>query len=93
MPCPCDVHNRPIRVDDDGVAAAATAMAAAVADDVEALVFIVADGGRMPVGFGNLDDVVEASLLIDRSDGVGDGARASDAPGVVNSLIFLHFIY
>lgn len=58
---------------------------------------MVADGGRMPVGLGNLDEAVETSLFIDRSDGVGDGARASAAPDVVDSLIFsslyLDFFY
>lgn len=54
---------------------------------------MTADGGRMPVGFGNRDDAVDTSLFIDRSEGVGDGARAADASGVVNSLIvFFHFI-
>lgn len=45
----------------------------------------------MPVGFGNLDDAVDTSLFIERSDGVGDGARASGAPDVLDSLIVCHF--
>lgn len=52
------------------------------------------DGGRMPVGFGNLDDAVEISLLIDFSDGAGDGALCapSEADSGFVSLIFNHFI-
>lgn len=88
-PCPCAVHNRPIR-DDDGVAAAA---AAAALDATEAPLVIVAVGGLMPVGLGSLDDAVEISLFIDRSDGVGDGARASGAPDGVESLIVLFFFF
>lgn len=80
------MHIRPIR-DEDGVGGAG------VADDVEeAPVFIVAEGGLIPVGFGNRDDAVETSLFIDRSDGVGDGARASAASVAgVNSLIVFFF--
>lgn len=48
----------------------------------------MAVGGFIPDGLGNLDDVVETSLFIERSDGVGDGARASVAPDGVDSLIF-----
>lgn len=88
-PCPCAVHRRPIR-DDDGVAGAAAA--AAALDDAEAPLLIVACGGLMPVGLGNLDDAVDTSLFIDRSDGVGDAARASGAPGVVDSLIVFHLV-
>lgn len=66
--------------------------AAAALDDAEAPPLIVACGGLMPVGLGNLDDAVDTSLFIDRSDGVGDAARASGAPGVVDSLIVFHLI-
>lgn len=68
-PWPCAVHNRPIRVVADGVLDAA-------ADEVDGFLMVaMVDGGRMPVGFGKRDDAVDTSLLIDFSDGLGDGAR------------------
>lgn len=71
--------------EDDGIATAV------VLDNTEAPLFIVADGGLMPVGFGNLDEAVETSLFIERSDGVGDDARASVALGAIDSLILCFF--
>lgn len=69
-PCPCAVHRRPILVE--------TGVEVAVIDEVDGLRMVaVDDGGLMPDGFGNRDDAVEISLLIDFSDGVGDGARTS----------------
>lgn len=85
VPWPCAMHRRPILED----------VAACPGDvlDVLAAVLTDADGGRMPVGFGSLDDAVDTSLLIDLSDGAGDGARA--AAGSVSlgvSLIFKNSI-
>lgn len=79
-PCPCAVHIRPIRVD-DGVAGTAFV-------EVDGF-FIVADGARIPLGFGKRDDADEISLRTDFSDGVGDGARAV-SDGGFDSLIFLN---
>lgn len=71
-PCPWAVHKRPIRVV-DGVVGVAD-----VIDEVDGFRMVaVEDGGRMPVGLGNRDDAVDMSLLIDFSDGAGDGARRS----------------
>lgn len=82
-PWPCAVQMRPIRVD-DGVAGAAF-------DEVDGF-WTVADGGRMPVGFGKRDDAVDIpdiSLLTDFSDGAGDGARGGCASvDAFDSLIF-----
>lgn len=80
--CPCAVHIRPIR---DGTVS--PVVLPAIDDAFE---FIL---GRAPVGFGSLDEVVERSLVTERSDGVGDGARsdaadASDTFGSFVSLIF-----
>lgn len=66
MPWPCCVHKRPMRgVAGDG------------ADDSTEVdgFLMVADGGLIPLAFGIRDDAVDTSLRIDRSDGVGDGAR------------------
>lgn len=52
---------------------------------------IVADGGFIPLGFGNRDDAVEISLVIDRSDGVGDDARC--APFSADAFTSLIFAY
>lgn len=75
-PWPCAVHIRPIRVE-VGV------VDVDVIDEVDGLQTVaVEDGGRMPVGLGKRDDAVDTvdmSLLIDFSDGAGDGARRSAA--------------
>lgn len=71
-PCPWAVHMRPIRVVVAGVGD--------VIDEVDGLRTVAVDeGGRMPVGLGKRDDAVDMSLLIDFSDGAGDGARRSAA--------------
>lgn len=67
-PWPCAVHKRPILVE--------TGVEVDAIDEVDGFL-IIADGGFMPVGFGNRDDAVDTSLLIDFSDGVGDGARSA----------------
>lgn len=74
-PCPWAVHIRPIRVV-VGVAGAADDVD--VIDEVDGF-RMVEDGGRMPVGFGKRDDAADMSLLMDFSDGAGDGARCSTA--------------
>lgn len=89
---------RPIRVE-DGVVGAADDVD--VIDEVDGFrMAAVDDGGRMPVGLGSRDDAVDMSLLIDFSDGAGDGARRSaaaappsdgDCSGFV-SLILMAFL-
>lgn len=83
------MHNRPIRV-------VVGVVDVDVVDEVDDFRMVADndDGGRMPVGFGNLDDAVEISLLIDLSDGAGDGALCapSEADSAFVSLIFDHFI-
>lgn len=57
-------------------------------DEVDGFL-MVADGGLMPLAFGIRDDAVDASLRVDRSDGVGDGARfAPFSPLAFAWLIF-----
>lgn len=64
-PWPCAVHIRPMRV--------VTGVAGAALTEVDGFLMI-AVGGLMPVGFGKRDDAVDTLLVIDLSDGVGDGA-------------------
>lgn len=69
-PWPCAVHKRPILVE--------TGVDVDVIDEVDGFRMVaVDDGGLMPDGFGNRDDAVDTALLIDVSDGVGDGARSA----------------
>lgn len=72
------MHIRPIR---DGTASPATLPAS---DEVEAPELIF---GRAPVGIGSLEEAAERSLRVERSDGVGDEARASGTFGAFDSLI------
>lgn len=96
---------RPIRVE-DGVLGAAAAATDDVVDEVDGFLIVAnEDGGRMPVGLGSRDDAVDISLLIDRSDGVGDGARSPpsddvDGFGFVSLILmfctrfsFVHLIF
>lgn len=81
-PWPCAVHMRPIRVVTgvDGVALTE-----------EDGFLMTAVGGLMPVGLGKRDDAVDALLVIDLSDGVGDGALAAasgDGSGFVSLIFF-----
>lgn len=76
---PWAVHMRPIRV---------VVGVGDVIDEVDGLRTVavaVEDGGRMPVGLGKRDDAVDMSLLIDFSDGAGDGARRSVAAAAAPS--------
>lgn len=86
-PCPCDVHKRPILVE--------TGVEFAAAEVDGFLIVAVDDGGLMPVGFGKRDDAVDTSLLIDFSDGDGDGARSAfpsdDCSGFVSLILFYIF--
>lgn len=88
-PCPCAVHKRPIRVE-TGVDVVE------LIDEVDGFrMEAIDDGGFMPVGFGKRDDAVDTSLLIDFSEGAGDGGRC-DPSGIASafvSLIFLSFQY
>lgn len=73
-PCPCAVHKRPIRV----VFGVVAVDVGDVVDEVDGFrIVAIDDGGRMPVGLGKRDDAVDISLLIDFSDGAGDGARSA----------------
>lgn len=86
-PWPCAVHNRPILVE-TGVDVTE------LIDEVDGFLMIaIDDGGFMPVGLGNRDDAVEISLVIDFSDGTGDGGRcaSSHAASAFISLIFIFF--
>lgn len=72
-PCPWAVQMRPMRVEVGVVVDDAM-------DEVDGFRMVaVDDGGRMPDGLGKRDDAVDMSLLIDFSDGAGDGARRSGA--------------
>lgn len=75
---PCAVHIRPMR---DGTESPAALPAS---DDVEAPELIF---GRAPVGIGSRDEAAERSLRVERSEGVGDEARASGTFGAFDSLI------
>lgn len=82
-PWPCAVHIRPMRV--------VTGVAGAALTEVDGFLMI-AVGGLMPVGFGKRDDAVDTLLVIDLSDGVGDGALwappSDDASGFVSLIFF-----
>lgn len=83
------MHSRPIRVD-DGVAGAAADDE--VVDEIDGfLMLAIDDGGRMPVGLGRRDDAVDISLLIDFSDGAGDGARSAPSDGGGSGFVSLIF--
>lgn len=88
VPCPWAVHKRPMRV------VAGVVGDIAVVDEVDGFLIVAIDeGGRMPVGLGKRDDAVDTSLLIDFSDGAGDGERSipsKDGSGFV-SLILIYF--
>lgn len=86
-PWPCAVHMRPIRV--------VTGVAGVELTEVDGFL-MTAVGGLMPVGFGKRDDAVDALLVIDLSDGVGDGALAAasgDGSGFVSLIFFNQFFH
>lgn len=68
-----------------------TGVAGAALTEVDGFLMI-AVGGLMPVGFGKRDDAVDTLLVIDLSDGVGDGALwappSDDASGFVSLIFF-----
>lgn len=55
--------------------------------------FMVADGCLRPLGFGKRDDAVEISLRVERSDGVGDGARCAPFSFDVFTWLILEAYY
>lgn len=96
-PCPWAVHMRPIRVVDGVLGAAADVVD--VIDEVDGFLMVaIEDGCRMPVGLGKRDDAVDISLLIDFSDGAGDGARSppsddDDGFGFVSLILMFYTLF